>query len=481
MGITKKFDRAFQWAGEKMGQEAKTAMTDDFKSLETEMALRHDGMDRLHKSMNVYSKSISKRCESAEDKEKGLPVSYMGRTMMSHGEDFDPDSEFGNCLIVMGRANEQIAGIQENYSAQATSYWLESLERNLAMMKEYQAARKKLENRRLAYDASTTKVQKAKREDFRLEDELRAAKAKYEESSEDVFRRMQDIKEVETETVNDLTNFLDAELEYHERCAEELRRARQSWPAGAGSVPTIRGGRDAELGVSRRPSSVSRSRSNTAQSAHSYGGDRSERVERWANRQDVYEEEEPQPEPVRMPIRSNRSERANSYLSTTSTPRAETPVSPRPGIARASTYGSGYEPNNNNSVSPSRGSPTNYRKPPSPPTMARPATLPAPQNISNLRGNLRPVSRISTNNSNSSDVFGDDYDGSAHSSSGGSPEYDRSESPATSYGSLSRTTSNVAMPGMTSAAMTKKAPPPPPPSRAKKPPPPIPAKRDLAY
>ncbi|KAK8124018.1 hypothetical protein PG999_003936 [Apiospora kogelbergensis] len=477
MGITKKFDRAFQWAGEKMGQEAKTAMTDDFKNLETEMALRHDGMDRLHKSMNVYSKSISKRCESAEDKEKGLPVSYMGRTMMAHGEDFDPDSEFGNCLIVMGRANEQIAGIQENYSAQATSYWLESLERNLAMMKEYQAARKKLENRRLAYDASTTKVQKAKREDFRLEDELRAAKAKYEESSEDVFRRMQDIKEVETETVNDLTNFLDAELEYHERCAEELRRARQGWPAGAASVPTIRGGRDAEFGLSRRPSSVSqsqsRSRSNTAQS-------QGDRVERWASRQDVYEEEEPQPEPVRMPIRSNRSERANSYLSTTSTPRAETPVSPRPGIARASTYGSNYEPPSHNSVSPSRGSPTSYRKPPSPPTLARPATLPAPQNIGSLRGNLRPVSRISTTNSNG-DVFGDDYDGSAHSSSvgGGSPEYDRSESPATSYGSLSRTTSNVAMPGMTGAA--KKAPPPPPPSRAKKPPPPVPAKRDLAY
>ena len=43
MNITKKFDRAFQWAGEKMGGEAKTSMSDDFKSLETEMALRFDG------------------------------------------------------------------------------------------------------------------------------------------------------------------------------------------------------------------------------------------------------------------------------------------------------------------------------------------------------------------------------------------------------------------------------------------------------
>jgi hypothetical protein len=43
MNITKKFDRAFQWAGEKMGSEAKTSMSDDFKMLETEMALRFEG------------------------------------------------------------------------------------------------------------------------------------------------------------------------------------------------------------------------------------------------------------------------------------------------------------------------------------------------------------------------------------------------------------------------------------------------------
>lgn len=43
MNITKKLDRAFQWAGEKMGQEARTNMPEDFKMLETEMALRYDG------------------------------------------------------------------------------------------------------------------------------------------------------------------------------------------------------------------------------------------------------------------------------------------------------------------------------------------------------------------------------------------------------------------------------------------------------
>lgn len=57
------------------------------------------GMDRLQKSMNAYVKWLSRRGETFEDKEKGLPVSYLGRTMISHGEDFEADSEFGNCLI----------------------------------------------------------------------------------------------------------------------------------------------------------------------------------------------------------------------------------------------------------------------------------------------------------------------------------------------------------------------------------------------
>lgn len=141
MNFTKKIDRAVQWAGEKMGGEAKTAMTDEFKTLEMEMSLRADGMDRLQKSMTAYVKWVGRRGETFEDKEKGLPISYLGRTMTSHGEDLEHDSEFGSCLTSLGRANERMASAQEQYVSDATATWLESLERNLAMLKEYQVSR----------------------------------------------------------------------------------------------------------------------------------------------------------------------------------------------------------------------------------------------------------------------------------------------------------------------------------------------------
>ena len=61
-------------------------------------------------------------------------------------------------------------------------------------------------------------MQKAKKEDFRVEEELRSQKAKYEESSEDVYRRMLDIKEAEADSIQDLWSFLEAELTYYDRC-----------------------------------------------------------------------------------------------------------------------------------------------------------------------------------------------------------------------------------------------------------------------
>lgn len=130
-------------------------------------------------------------------------------------------------------------------------------------------------------------------------------KAKFDESSEDVLRRMQDIKEAEPESVAALTSFLDAELEYHERAAEELRRARETWASpGAGGSPS-----------SRPPRHISRSRSNTARS--------------WQDNRPsaVYEEREPEPEP--LPVRPSAYSRPSLH------PPAQPP---RPNLSRASTH-----------------------------------------------------------------------------------------------------------------------------------------------
>lgn len=73
-------------------------------------------------------------------------------------------------------------------------------------------------------------MQRSKREDFRAEEEQRMQKIKYEESAEDVQRRMQDIIEAESDNAYDLYSFLEAELDFHDRCREILLQVKQAWP-----------------------------------------------------------------------------------------------------------------------------------------------------------------------------------------------------------------------------------------------------------
>ncbi|UNI17743.1 hypothetical protein JDV02_004065 [Purpureocillium takamizusanense] len=301
MTFTKKIGRARQWAGEKMGAD-KTSQSDEFQMLEAEMASRQSGMESLQKSASIYVKWATRRCDALEDKGRSLPNTLLGRSMTVHANDFEPDSEYGNCLAHVGRANERIADLHSNYIEDFTASWLEHVERGVAMMKEYQAARKKLESRRLAYDASMAKMHKAKRDDFRVEEEMRVCKTKFDDSSEDVLRRMQDIKDTETENIAALSSLVEAELNYHERAVDELRRARQSLanlsPVAA-SPP--------------RESFVPRTRSNTARSWQS------------ANARD---DDDAPPMPARLKTR---------LQVLPAQPPPQQP--PRPSMARASTYG----------------------------------------------------------------------------------------------------------------------------------------------
>ncbi|KAL2825608.1 hypothetical protein BDW59DRAFT_71451 [Aspergillus cavernicola] len=424
MNVNKRFDRFKQWAGERMGSEIKTNVSDDFKALETEMNVRHEGIDRIHKSMVAYVKSASKRSEG-DDKEKTLPIAHLGGSMITHGEDYDASSEYGRCLTMLGRAEERLARIQEAYTAQATSSWLESLERSLTQLKDYQASRKKLDNRRLAYDTSLSKMQKVKREDYRVEEELRTQKVKYEEANDDVHRRMVDIKHSEPENVMDLEAFLEAQLSYHDQCREVLLRLKNEWPNEQSFSQPSNGHRGA------------RSRSNTANS--------------YRDRYEPLHEETTNGVEARPIIRSN----THSIVETPGRKYGQDTSPHRPVLNRTPTFEG----------------PTQLRQ-----VQEHPAATqwPSRANSENLitRGSsvqARPISRV---------IPEPTEDAGYHSGSvSDRSDNGRTDSRQSPFGpSVSRRTSSNTLNGY---AAHKKAPPPPPPSRAKKPAPPPPMKRPL--
>jgi hypothetical protein len=74
MNINKKLDRMKQWAGERMGGEVKTDVSDDFRALEVEMGLRHEGQSDIHCYLcRQRSLTICRHGENAEVDESLCP------------------------------------------------------------------------------------------------------------------------------------------------------------------------------------------------------------------------------------------------------------------------------------------------------------------------------------------------------------------------------------------------------------------------
>lgn len=139
----------------------------------------------------------------------------------------------GRSLTLYGRARCQIAAIHNIYAVTFSDTFLAYLERSGAELDEYAAQRKKLESRRLAYDAALSKAEKTykkEKDKKEVEEELEKAKARYEEMAEDVRARMDIIREGEVEHQQELRKFLRSETHFVQQYLEVLKEVASEWP-----------------------------------------------------------------------------------------------------------------------------------------------------------------------------------------------------------------------------------------------------------
>ncbi|KAG0272788.1 hypothetical protein BGZ95_011419, partial [Linnemannia exigua] len=216
-----------QWTGEKIGKAQKTRMDEDFNGLQTETDAQRVALDKLHESSHTYLKAISKRVEG-DDKFKGLAIETFGISMSAQSYTLPEGSSYREALHQMGDAHQSIGAAQGELISRLGSSYIECLERAQAQMKEYQVMQKKLHSRRLDYDAKLAKVQKAKKEKPEWEEEMQAAKAKYEDSRECVLGIMSAISESQDENVISLKSYYDAQLAYARRMVEVLEAIPES-------------------------------------------------------------------------------------------------------------------------------------------------------------------------------------------------------------------------------------------------------------
>ncbi|KIJ64304.1 hypothetical protein HYDPIDRAFT_112290 [Hydnomerulius pinastri MD-312] len=235
---TKQLGKFRQWAGEKISSRDKTVVVDELKELEQDVELRKQGILRLQAASEDYHHVLSKKKESpaSGEAEKLMPIDALGIVMVTHGDEFGDDSAFGTSLVKLGRAHCKIATLQEAYALTFQDTFVTSCEKFAQDIKDYEHQRKKLESRRLSYDAAISKLdrikasKKEKEKDRReAEDELQRSRLRFEETSEDVRSRMQSIQENEIQQLRELTTFLDIQLNFARQYFEVLQDVKSNW------------------------------------------------------------------------------------------------------------------------------------------------------------------------------------------------------------------------------------------------------------
>uniref|UniRef100_A0A8H7XKR2 BAR-domain-containing protein n=1 Tax=Psilocybe cubensis TaxID=181762 RepID=A0A8H7XKR2_PSICU len=250
---SKSLGRLRQWAGEVISSKEKPAVNEEFKELEKDIELRREGIQRLIVASGTYHHSLSKKKANAslDEVEKMLPIDILGITMIVHGEEFGDDSTFGSALVKLGRAHSKIATLQEAYALTFKDTFMGTLEKFKDQIKEYEAVKKKLENRKVIYDSATVKFEKAqssrKDKDRReAEDELERARQRYDEAAEDLRAHMHAIQENEHNQYRELGTLLDLETTYIQSYLDVLKDVKADWPERSASKSSGSFNRDSQ-------------------------------------------------------------------------------------------------------------------------------------------------------------------------------------------------------------------------------------------
>ncbi|KAH6589635.1 hypothetical protein BASA50_009892 [Batrachochytrium salamandrivorans] len=211
------------------GSTQRTETSDEFKRLEVDTEERKSCIERFHNALDGWYKTMIKRPSlSLEEKIQRSPMQFMSNSMILFGSFLPQDSIYGQAILKSGQVHDILATEELNLSAEIRDGILNSLTTTLDSVKEYYQLHKKLENRRLDFDAKLNKVHKTKKESPELEEETRACQAKYEETLTLLTEKM---IELNTDSVNDLQDLLtmvDAELAYHEKATTLLSDLKHS-------------------------------------------------------------------------------------------------------------------------------------------------------------------------------------------------------------------------------------------------------------
>ena len=97
-----------------------------------------------------------------------------------------------------------------------------NLERAQQEIKEYEAIKKKLDSRRLDFDSKQNKLESAKRDAPELEEAVRIAETKFNDTLAECETKMRQVIEMQDTLVRDIAGFVAAHVQYYQTALDSM-------------------------------------------------------------------------------------------------------------------------------------------------------------------------------------------------------------------------------------------------------------------
>lgn len=210
-----------QWTNEKVGRAKKTEMDEELKQLIQETDLQREYFERLQKALSDYIHIYDKRVDTQEEK-KVQPVNAMGLLTINFGTIYPANSALGQALLKYGEGHTKLSEVQTDFvnrSRKGFEFYLNSIG---SEMKSYSSLKKKFDHRRLDLDDIQARVKKSSKEKPQLVQELRVSQDKYEESLDELTKKIFDLNNCNNRHLDSLREFCLTELEYHRNAVDIL-------------------------------------------------------------------------------------------------------------------------------------------------------------------------------------------------------------------------------------------------------------------
>lgn len=240
--MKKTFAKAGQWTAEKTGQAKKTQLDDSFVEVENQAINIEDMVQNIgDKTAEYLQPNPTTRIKVKTVGSKPYPQheTELGNTMCKFGSKLSSSGLiFGQALTVAGEAERAIGEARTGMDSEISSNFIKPLsDYEKTEVKESAVARKKLESRRLTYDAAK-RASENKPHDSKLEQNYRQEEAKFEEIKEQAYNTMLKLIDNDAEMCAQLLCFFESQLAFHETAANILKPTINELRQIASTAPT---------------------------------------------------------------------------------------------------------------------------------------------------------------------------------------------------------------------------------------------------